>query len=124
MDAETHEEHPQLPRRVGDAFRATGAPGSVWTLDPAERGLDANIIVLPPGDEIRAHDGPELDVLIVVLAGSGVLETAAEPVALAPGEIVWLPARSRRRFVAGADGLRYFSVHQRKPGLGIRRRGE
>lgn len=109
-----------LPLLVGDALHATGPAGSVWKLDPAERGLDANVIALPAGDEIQAHIGPALDVVIVVLAGSGTLETAADPVALEPGGIVWLPAHSQRRFVAGAEGLRYFSVHARKPGLGIR----
>lgn len=121
MDAESTA---RTPRIVGDAFAATGAPGSVWKLDPAERGLDANVIALPAGDEIQTHVGPALDVLIVVLEGSGTLETEADAVALAPGGIVWLPAHSRRRFVAGAEGLRYFSVHARKPGLSIRSRGE
>ncbi|MGO2931956.1 cupin domain-containing protein [Microbacterium sp.] len=121
MDAETS----ALPRIVGDAFTASAADaGSAWRLEPAERGLDANVIVLPAGDEIRAHTGPELDVVIVVLAGSGTLESDADAIALEPGRIVWLPARSPRRFVAGDDGLRYFSVHQRKLGLSIRSRPE
>ena len=123
MDADTAPDAGDLPRIVGDAFAASAAvAGSAWRLEPAERGLDANVIVLPAGDEIKAHTGPELDVLIVVLSGSGTLETAADPVTLTPGGIVWLPPRSRRRFVAGPDGLRYFSVHARKPGLSIRSR--
>jgi quercetin dioxygenase-like cupin family protein len=110
-----------VPLIVGDAFTA-GPAGSVWKLEPSERGLDANVIALPAGDEIQSRIGPELDVVIVVLEGSGTLETAADPIALSPGAIVWLPARSQRRFIAGDDGLRYFSVHQRKPGLSIRHR--
>jgi quercetin dioxygenase-like cupin family protein len=121
MDDSAAPDAADLPRIVGDAFTAAAAEaGSAWRLEPAARGLDANVIVLPAGDEIRAHTGPELDVLIVVLAGSGILEMSADALALEPGAIVWLPARSRRRIVAGDDGLRYFSVHQRKPGLGIR----
>lgn len=112
-----------LPRLVGDAFTASGPAGSVWRLDPADRGLDANVIALPAGDEIQAHTGPDLDVVLVVLGGSGALETAGDPIELAPGGIVWLPARSQRRVVAGAAGLRYFSVHVRKTGLGIRSPG-
>lgn len=123
MDAETTAAANEKPRIVGDAFTASGAAGSVWKLDPAERGLDANVIVLPAGDEIRTHAGPELDVLIVVLAGHGTLETETDAVPLEPGRIVWLPARSQRRFVAGDESLRYFSVHARKPGLSIRSRG-
>ncbi len=123
MDAETAASANEKPRIVGDAFTASAAEaGSAWKLDAAERGLDANVIVLPAGDEIQRHVGPELDVLIVVLAGSGTLETETDAVPLGPGGIVWLPARSQRRFIASAAGLRYFSVHQRKPGLGIRSR--
>lgn len=111
-----------LPRVVGDTAQLAAGAGSVWRLEPPARGLDANVIDLPAGDEIAAHVGPELDVLIHVLAGGGTLETAEGEVALSPGVLVWLPARSHRRFVAGPEGLRYFSVHARKPGLGIRTR--
>ena len=113
----------ELPRLVGDAFAITdaGAAGAVWKLEPAARGLDSNVIVLPAGDEIRRHMGPALDVLIVVLEGSGTLETPGHAIDLHPGAIVWLPPGSERRFLAGSGGLRYFSVHQRKPGLTIGR---
>lgn len=107
------------PRQVGFAHEETDASGAVWRLTPAERGLDANIIRLPPGDEIARHTGPDLDVLIHVLEGTGTLETEAGELPLTPGALVWLPPRSQRRFVAGAEGLRYFSVHPRKPGLSI-----
>lgn len=112
-----------LPRRVGssveDAAPATASAGSVWQLRPTRRSLDANVIALPPGDEIRDHVGPDLDVLIHVLSGSGVLTTETTRITLEPGDLVWLPRRSRRRFSAGPNGLRYFTVHQRKQGLGI-----
>lgn len=111
------------PRVVLDVAELTGdveTSGSVWQLPPQQRDLDANVIALTPGGEIREHTGPDLDVLIHVLAGAGTLETETGTIDLAPGQIVWLPRRSRRRFTADAeDGLRYFSVHQRKQGLTI-----
>ncbi|UOE45523.1 DUF2249 domain-containing protein [Agromyces larvae] len=112
-----------LPRIVVSGAHAIDTPvdaaGSVWRLRPSRRDLDSNIIVLPPGDEIRRHEGPNLDVLVFVIAGSGTLETELDAVPLEPGAVVWLPRRSQRRFVAGDGGLRYLSVHARKPGLGI-----
>ncbi|MFB8388005.1 cupin domain-containing protein [Microbacterium sp. NPDC055910] len=108
------------PRVVGDTSRLPSIRGgSAWRLEPPTRGLDANVIDLPPGDEIRNHVGPALDVLIHVLAGDGSLETDDGSIPLAVGTIVWLPPHSTRRFLAGPHGLRYFSVHQRKPGLTI-----
>ena len=116
-----------VPRIVGDATALADGKnlehgGSLWQLRPAARGLDANVIALQPHGVIETHDGPDLDVVLHVLAGSGTLTTEAGEVALAEGAIVWLPQRSQRRFEAGDDGLRYFSVHQRKPMLNIMQR--
>ncbi len=110
-----------LPRIVVDTTIAPdpGAAGSVWQLSPPRRDLDANVIALPPGDEIATHRGPALDVLVHVLDGSGTLETEGGVIPLSPGALVWLPPHAQRRFVAGADGLRYLSVHRRKPPLTI-----
>ena len=112
------------PRIVGDSA-ADGAPGAVWSLAPDDRTLDANVIWLPAGDGIASHVGPDLDVLIHVIDGSGILSNDGDDIALAPGVLAWLPPRSRRVFTAGADGLRYLTVHQRKtkPAFGLRARG-
>lgn len=115
----------QLPQLVGDVAEVLAAPsdasGSIWKLEPHTRGLDCNIIAIAPGEEIGRHEGPELDVVIVVLEGAGELETEGETIALQQGSMVWLPKLSVRRFVAGYQGLRYFSVHTRKRGLQIGR---
>lgn len=111
---------PRIVLDVDDLSDTAETSGSVWQLEPQQRDLDANVISLTPGGEIREHIGPDLDVLIHVLTGSGTLETETGAIDLTPGRIVWLPRRSRRRFIADAEaGLRYFSVHQRKQGLTI-----
>lgn len=89
----------------------------VWRLQPRERDLDSNVIALPPDGVIEAHTGPDLDVLIHVIAGSGRLETERGGTELSPGALVWLPRRSRRRFCAGPHGLRYLTVHRRREAL-------
>lgn len=111
-----------LPREVANTsvlIHDAEAAGSIWQLEPGARDLDANIIALKPDNEITMHIGPELDVLIVVLRGAGVLHTELDEIPLQRDSIVWLPRKSQRRFIAGSDGLRYFSVHQRKPTLNI-----
>jgi len=79
--------------------------------------LDANIIALAPVGVIDAHTGPDRDVLIHVLGGGGQLGTERGSIELVPGALVWLPRRSPRRFSAGADGLRYLTVHQGRQAL-------
>ena len=112
-----------LPRVLADAAAVSASSGdvtgAVWKLQMRERDLDSNIIALPPGAAIGAHTGPDVDVLIYVLAGSGQLGTEldAQPVALRGGSLIWLPRRSRRQFTAGPDGLRYLTVHQRRQAL-------
>lgn len=111
-----------LPRILADTTAIAGhaapdATGAAWKLQMRERDLDSNIIALAPGSTIDAHNGPDLDVLIHVLGGSGQLATELGTLHLQAGALVWLPRRSRRQITAGLDGLRYLTVHQRRPAL-------
>lgn len=114
-----------LPRVLTDTadlaadVGAPGAGGAVWRLDADDRDLDSNVIALPPNDGIAAHAGPDVDVLVHVLAGGGRLVTELGEIDLAPGAVVWLPRLSRRGFTAGAEGLRYLTVHRRRQALAI-----
>lgn len=117
-----------LPRILTDAAAISAAgsdapageadpAGVAWKLQMRERDLDSNIVSLAPDGQIGAHAGPDVDVLICVLAGSGELATELDTLALTPGSLVWLPRRSRRQFAAGPGGLRYLTVHQRRQAL-------
>ena len=106
------------PGEAGQAESGEADPGGiVWKLGMRERDLDSNIVSLAPDGQIGAHAGPDVDVLVCVLAGSGELTTELDTLALAPGALVWLPRRSRRQFAAGPAGLRYLTVHQRRQAL-------
>lgn len=97
--------------------------GAVWKLESQQRQLDSNVIRLGPHHRIDPHDGPEQDVLLHVLAGSGQLTSEGATCDLVDGSLVWLPRRSRRSIAAGPEGLSYLSVHTRRPGLAIARPG-
>ena len=86
-----------LPRicNTADAVADPGQPdatGAVWRLQTRERDLDSNLIALAPGGTIDAHAGPDLDVLVHVLAGSGHLTTERDTVDLRPGAWCGYPA--------------------------------
>jgi uncharacterized protein (DUF2249 family)/quercetin dioxygenase-like cupin family protein len=112
-----------LPRILVDTGDLAGdaaepdASGAVWKLAMRDRDLDANVVALPPGGLIEAHVGPDLDVLVHILAGSGRLTTESGTIDLGPGALAWLPRRSRRGFSAGPGGLRYLTVHRRRQAL-------
>lgn len=109
---------PRVLTNTQDA-RAADAPGqgAVWKLQTRERDLDANQVVLPAGDGVGEHVGPDLDVLMHVLTGSGELVTENGTLELRPGALIWLPKRSRREIKAGDDGLSYLTVHQKRQSL-------
>ncbi|MFJ9929373.1 cupin domain-containing protein [Streptomyces misionensis] len=114
-----------VPRVLCDARALASQPplpsGVLWKLAEGGRQLDANVVRLAPGGRIAAHTEARLDVLLLVVAGSGVLGAgpAGSPCPVAEGALVWLPHGSARGITAGDEGLTYLTVHTRRPGLGI-----
>jgi uncharacterized protein (DUF2249 family) len=110
-----------LPRVVCDTMtiihHSQPEWGVAWKLPMHRRDLDSNIIRLAPGASIGAHVGPDLDVLLFVLDGTGHITTEIHTIDLHPGALIWLPQRSRRQFTAGSHGLSYLTVHQRRQSL-------
>jgi quercetin dioxygenase-like cupin family protein len=91
----------------------------VWKLDVQSREIDADVTSLSAGQDTGMHVGPEIDALIHVLSGSGRLTTELGTIELAAGALLWMPKRSRRQFVAGSDGLRYLTIHQKRQFLNL-----
>ena len=113
-----------LPRILRDTSSTAtdiepDATGAIWKLQIRQRDLDSNIIHLAAGTCIEAHTGPDLDVLIFVLTGSGQILTELDTLDLHLGALVWLPRRSNRQIVAGSNGLNYLTVHQRRQSLAL-----
>lgn len=104
---------------VGDALVPSGAR---WTLAEPGRQLDANFVHLPAGRHVGTHLEPDLDVVLVVVAGGGIVGTPDGEQVIADGNVVWLPRGSSRNLTAGDSGLSYLTVHRRRQGLQIRSR--
>ncbi|GHF08544.1 hypothetical protein GCM10014715_75470 [Streptomyces spiralis] len=125
-----HDSEPPEPRVLCDARPPADAPpvpaGVPWK--PAESGRqpDANLVRLAPGGRVAPHAEADLDVLLYVVSGGGVLGagTGDEPRPLAEGATVRLPYGSTRSIGAGEDGLTHLTVHRRRPGMRIGRPGE
>ncbi|MFK4147045.1 hypothetical protein [Streptomyces sp. NPDC004065] len=119
------EEETPLPRLLCDVGALAGgssdASGVVWRLAESGRQLDANVVRLAPNRRVDTHTEHDLDVLLLVVSGGGLLGsgTADEPRQLTEGSLVWLPRGSTRSITAGPDGIAYVTVHRRRPGLRI-----
>lgn len=113
-----------LPRVLCDTAAVVAdaepdAAGALWKLPMRTRDLDSNLIQLPPFGTVEAHAGPDLDVLVHVVHGTGQLTTELGVLELHAGSLLWLPRRSQRAFTAGSEGLQYLTVHQRRQALSL-----
>jgi quercetin dioxygenase-like cupin family protein len=79
--------------------------------------LNVNLLRLAPGDVIAEHANAEVDVLLVILGGSGelVIDGAAWP--LRAGQLAVVPRGASRSLRCGDEPLVYVSCHQRRGGL-------
>ncbi|MFE9443472.1 cupin domain-containing protein [Streptomyces sp. NPDC006602] len=93
--------------------------GAVWRLSEPGRQLDANIVRIPAEQRVETHAEPDLDVLLLVVAGDGTLVTPEGPHPLGAGSLAWLPHGSTRGLLAGEQGMSYLTVHRRRPGMRI-----
>ena len=91
--------------------------GPVWGTESEE--LNATILEWAAGEGTPEHVNAERDVAVVVLAGGGDALVDGEALPLRAGEVTVIPKGTRRQIVAGPDGIRYATVHRRRPGLQI-----
>ncbi|MEV0847538.1 hypothetical protein AB0J21_16995 [Streptomyces sp. NPDC049954] len=114
-----------LPKALSESDPAEG--GAVWRLAEAGRELDANLVRLPPGEQVGEHREDTLDILLLTVEGTGTAgpgpaapgEPADAQLALTPGTVLWLPRGAPRRLEAGPQGLAYLTVHRRRPGMSV-----
>lgn len=107
-----------------------GLAGPAWSL--ATGDLNLNLVRLPPGDEIPGHINAEVDVVYLVVAGSGNIALGAAGAevdagarvtehAMAPGGLFVVPKGLHRAIRASEQGMVYLTCHRRRAGLMPRR---
>ena len=124
---EERELFPLLEGLIGDDLAAmefdTEPPlqgrGPVWGAESED--LNATLLVWSAGTGPPEHVNDDRDVLIVVLDGSLELRMEDEDTELAEGETTIVAKGRRRAVTAGERGVRYLSVHLRRPPLQIGR---
>lgn len=99
-----------------DLGGGTGS-GPLWGM--ASDDLNATLLAWPPGEAVAEHVNAEVDVLVVVLAGSATVTIDGAPHAVAAPAALLVPRGARRAIRAGEDGVRYLSVHRRRGPLQI-----
>lgn len=109
--------HDSGPEPPGDpvvaGLRDPAGRGVVWSA--TSRDLNVNLAVWPAGAGVGSHVNDERDVLLVVLDGDGTVVIDGRAHALDAGSAAVVPAGSARDVRAGPAGIRYLSVHRRRP---------
>ncbi|MFE2493120.1 cupin domain-containing protein [Streptomyces scopuliridis] len=110
---------PQVLVQIDDCLARVAAErgGALWRLAEAGRQLDADVVRLAPGATVEEHVEPDLDVLLLVIEGTGWLGSGTSRRPMEARSVVWLPRVAPRALVAGPDGLVYLTVRQRRQAL-------
>lgn len=111
---EPQAERLDLAARLAEAAtnQRAGAIGSLVGAD-----LNVNLVRLAADEYLEAHINAEVDVLLVGVAGTGVVELANGDQPLAAGVALYVPKGARRAIRAGSQGLAYLTCHRRRGGL-------
>ena len=94
-----------------------GPSGVLWGLDSPQ--LNANFATINGGDSIAEHVNTEVDVLVLVVSGSGHLTIEGSVTELTADSVALIP-RGTRRSIGSTSGMAYYSIHARRDGLSIR----
>jgi quercetin dioxygenase-like cupin family protein len=89
--------------------------GVIWSQNSEQFNL--NLLRFQAGDGIPPHRNDVVDVLIMVLAGMGVIALDGEQRHVGAGSIVLIPRGSEREITATSPQFAYLSCHQRRGGL-------
>ncbi len=89
--------------------------GPLWTYVGDD--LNANLVVWPAGAGVNEHVNHEVEVLILVVEGSGLVTVAGQEHAVHPGEVFVIPKGMPRTILSQAPRFAYLSVHRRRSGM-------
>lgn len=101
--------------RLEAAPASDSAPNLLGSLASAD--LNVNMLRFAGEHGIEAHVNREVDVLIVALAGEGVLVADGAPIVLTAGDAVVVPKGTERSIRSNGDHFAYLTCHGRRRDL-------
>ena len=92
--------------------------GVVWTLEQGH-DLNVNLVRFPAGRGVDEHVNEEVDVLVIGVSGSGLVEVDGREHHLRPGTVAFVPKGARRSTGSESGDFAYLTVHRRRGPLQI-----
>lgn len=103
------------PVDLPELAAASDSRGPIWTA--ASDDLNINLVHFRAGEGVSDHVNTELDVLIIGVAGEGVITINGESHPLFAGQLVLVPKGAVRSARATGERLAYLTCHRRRSGL-------
>jgi quercetin dioxygenase-like cupin family protein len=100
---------------VSEWLTPDAGAGPLWTKATAD--LNVNLIAFPAGHGVAEHVNAEVDVLIVVVHGEGVLEINGVEQTLHVGQACVIRKGALRAIRSTSSQLAYLTCHKRRQGL-------
>lgn len=94
---------------------ASARAGVIWS--GGETDLNANLVRFDAGDGVTTHVNEEVEILLVGVAGAGVVEVDGRCHHIGPGQALVIPRGARRAITAKSGGFAYLTCHRRRAGL-------
>lgn len=79
--------------------------------------LDMTLLSWEPGKSVASHVNNEVDVVLIGVAGSGIVMVEEEEHQLSPGKLMLIPKGKRRAIKSDDQLFTYLSIHRRRRGL-------
>jgi mannose-6-phosphate isomerase-like protein (cupin superfamily) len=95
--------------------RAATPPGAIWTRQSDD--LDINVLLFAADQGVAEHVNPEVDVLLVGIAGAGAVTIDGERQILSAGQALVVPKGTRRSTNGVRAPFAYLSCHRRRGAL-------
>lgn len=102
---------------LAETVAAGSGTGPLW--GTASEDLNATLLAWRAKETTPEQANDERDVLLVGIEGTGGVRIEGEAHAFGPARTVIVPKGATFQIAAGAGGLRYLSVHLRRPRLQI-----
>lgn len=102
-------------QHLGDLLTGDGPDGPRWSHTSAQ--LNINLIRLSTGATIPLHRNIDVDVVLVVVAGTGSATVETVLHTLQVGDLLVIPRGAERSLRSTSDDFAYVTCHQRRAGL-------
>ena len=99
-----------------DALARNAADGgAIWSHAGAD--LNANFVIFDAGQGVAEHVNDEVEVLVVALLGAGYVTVDGQRHPLTTGQVIAIPAGTRRAIGSAGERFGYLTCHRRRARL-------